>query len=179
MGLPPFSRAIERRMRVIGILLFPVAVFVLVSLLTHGENDYPNSSKSPEEVYNLGGLLGAQVSSSLMVFLGYGGYFLPIFIGLLAWNRMRAECLGKLLVVYVWLLGLMAVGVATGSLIPIFPDSVRFQIGGVLGFYLGKQMEDALGLHISLALGTIVFLAVLVIIGYQIRRNLVQRPNLT
>lgn len=177
MSLPPISRAIERRMRLIGILFFPVALFVLICLLTYQENDYPNSSASPDEIFNLGGRLGAEVSYRLMNALGYGGYVFPILIWLVGWNRMRAQRIGKLLIQFVGLLGLMVVGIATGGLIPIFSDSARFQIGGILGFYLGKQMEDIFGVQVSLVLGSTVFLAILVIIGYQIKRTLVRPRN--
>ncbi len=175
MSFPPFNRAIERRMHAIGILLVPVAVFVLVSLVTHAENDYPNSSQGPEEVVNLGGRPGAVISYGAMIALGYGAYVLPILIGLFAWNRIRVQRPVILLAQSGWLLGLMVMGIATGSLIPILPEFLRFKIGGVLGFYLGKQMAGVLGVDLSLALGSVVFLAILGIMLYRIRRKSVRK----
>ncbi len=177
MSFPPFSRAIERRMHAIGILLVPVAVFVLVSLVTHAENDYPNSSQDPEEVVNLAGRPGALISYGAMLALGYGAYVLPILIGLLAWNRIRVQRPLILFAQSGWLLVLMVIGIATGSLIPILPESLRFKIGGVLGFYLGRQMAGALGVDLSLALGSVVFLAILGLMLYRIRRKSVRQPG--
>ncbi|MDE2846422.1 MAG: DNA translocase FtsK 4TM domain-containing protein [Gemmatimonadota bacterium] len=179
MSFPPFTRAIERRMYVIGILLVPVALFVLLSLATHAESDYPNSSRSPGEVTNLGGLPGALVSYGVMLALGYGGYVVPVLIGLLAWNRIRGQHPVRLLAQAAWLLVLVVVGVSTGSLIPVLPESLRFRIGGVLGFYLGGQMAGALGVDRSLVLGGSLCLVVLVAMLYfcLIRRRAVRRRS--
>lgn len=161
MSFPPFTRAIERRMYVIGILLVPVALFVLLSLVTHAETDYPNSSRGPGEVTNLGGLPGAMVSYGVMLALGYGGYVVPVLIGLLAWNRIRGQRPVRLLLNSAWLLVLVLAGITTGSLIPVLPDYMRFRIGGVLGFYLGGRMAGALGVDWSVILGGALFLVVL------------------
>lgn len=179
MSFPPFTRAIERRMYVIGILLVPVALFVLLSLATHAETDYPNSSRGPDEVTNLGGLPGALVSYGVMLALGYGGYVLPILIGLLAWNRIRVRRPGIVLAQSAWLFALMTIGIVTGSLIPVFTESFRFRIGGVLGFFLGGQMAGVLGVDLALFLGGALFLVVLMTMLYffLIRRRAVRRRN--
>ncbi|MDE2825065.1 MAG: DNA translocase FtsK 4TM domain-containing protein [Gemmatimonadota bacterium] len=179
MSFPPFTRAIERRMYVIGILLVPVALFVLLSLATHAETDYPNSSRGPGEVTNLGGLPGALVSYGVMLALGYGGYVVPVLIGLLAWNRIRGQRPLKLLLQSAWLLVLVVAGISTGSLIPIFPETFQFRIGGVLGYFLGGQMAGVLGVNLALVLGSALFLVVLVTILYfcLIRRRAVRRRS--
>lgn len=177
MSFPPFTRAIERRMYVIGFLLVPVALFVLLSLVTHADTDYPNSSRGPGEVTNLGGLPGAMVSYGVMLALGYGGYVIPVLIGMLAWNRIRGQCPVRLLLFSAWLLVLVLAGITTGSLIPVLPEYLRFRIGGVLGFYLGGRMAGALGVDWSLILGGALFLVVLVAMLYYwlIRRRAVRR----
>lgn len=175
MSVPPFTRAIERRMYVIGILLAPVAVFVLLSLVTHAETDYPVTSRSPVEVANLGGRPGAIVSYGVTLALGYGGYVLPLLIGLLAWNRIGVRRPGIVLAQTGWLLALMTIGIATGSLIPVFTETVRFRIGGVLGYFLGGQIAVVLGLNLTLALGGVLFLAVLGAMVYWTVRNCARR----
>ncbi|MCY3713136.1 MAG: DNA translocase FtsK 4TM domain-containing protein [Gemmatimonadetes bacterium] len=182
MSFPPFTRAIERRMYVIGILLVPVALFVLLSLVTHAETDYPNSSRSPGEVTNLGGLPGALVSYGVMLALGYGGYVVPVLIGLLALNRIRGQHPVRLLWQSAWLLVLVVAGISTGSLVPVLPEFLRFKIGGVLGFYLGGKMAGVLGVDRSLMLGGSLFLVVLVAMFYlylvrRRRRKAVRRRN--
>ena len=177
MSFPPFSRAIERRTHTIGLLLAPVAVFVLLSLATHSEDDYPNSSLGPEEAANRGGRSGALVSYGVMLSLGYGGYVVPILIGLLAWNRIRNRRLSMALEQSGWLLALTTTGIATASLIPIFPEYLRFKIGGVLGFYLGRQMAGVLGVDLALAAGGFVFLSILGVMAYRIRRRAARRTT--
>ena len=177
MSFPPFNRAIERRMHTIGVLLVPVALFVLLSLVTYAETDYPNSSRSPDEVVNLGGRPGALLSYGIMLVFGYGGYVLPLLISMLAWNRIRGRRIGVVLAQAGWLLALMTISTATGSLIPIFPETVRFRIGGVLGFFLGGQMAGRLGMDLSLVLGGVAFLAVLVFMLYRIAKGRDRRPD--
>ena len=177
MSFPPFSRAIERRMHAIGLLLVPVAAFVLLSLVTHSENDYPNSSLGPEEVANRGGRPGALVSYGVMLALGYGGYVVPILIGLLAWNRIRGQRPRTVLAQSGWLLVLTTTGIATASLIPIFPEYLRFKIGGALGFYLGRQMGGVLGVDLALVAGGLVFLAILGVMAYLARRRAARQPK--
>ena len=162
-------------MYAIGILLIPVALFVLISLATHAENDYPNTSRGPGAVTNLGGLPGALVSYGLTLVLGYGGYVLPVLIGLLAWNRIRARPAGILLEQSGWLLVLMTFGIATASLIPIFSETYRFRMGGVLGFFLGRQMAAVLGVNLSLALGSVGLLAVLALMLWRILKTRARR----
>ena len=179
MSFPPFTRAIERRMYVIGLLLVPVALFVLLSLVTHAETDYPNSSRGPGEVTNLGGLPGALVSYGVMIALGYGGYVVPVLIGLLAWNRIRGQRAVRMLMPSAWLLALVLTGISTGSLVPVLPEHLRFRIGGVLGFYLGGRMAGVLGVDGTLILGGALFLVVLVAMLYfsLIRRKAVRRRS--
>jgi len=177
LSFPPFSRAIERRMYAIGLLLVPVAVFVLLSLVTHSEDDYPNSSLGPEQVVNRGGLPGALVSYGVMLALGYGGYVVPMLIGLVAWNRIRVQRLSIALAQSGWLLALTTTGIATASLVPILPEYLRFRIGGVLGFYLGKQMAGVLGVDLALAAGGFVFLSILGVMAYRVRRKSDRQPK--
>ena len=181
MSFPPFTRAIERRMYVIGVLLVPVALFVLLSLATHAETDYPNSSRGPGEVANLGGLPGALISYGVMLALGYGGYVVPVLIGLLAWNRIRGQRALGLILQSTWLLALVVTGISTGSLIPVLPDYLRFRIGGIMGFYIGGRMAGVLGADGSLILSGALFLFVLVAMLYfgliRRRRGVVGRRN--
>ncbi len=164
-------------MYLIGILLVPIALFVLLSLATYAETDYPNSSRGPGDVTNLGGRPGALISYGATLVLGYGGYVLPVLIGLIAWNRIRVRRIGILLEQSGWLLVLMTIGIATASLIPIFSESFRFRIGGVLGYFLGGQMAAVLGVNLSLALGCVVFLAVLAVMMRRITRIRTGRPE--
>ncbi len=171
MSVPPFRRAIERRIRVVGFLLAPVAAFVLISLATHSQDDYPNSNLGPDQVVNWGGAPGALVSYGLTLALGYGGYAAPILIALLARYWIRGGRFADLLTQCVWLLALTTTGIATASVIPMFPAYLRFEISGVLGFYLGRQMAAFLGVNASVAAGTLVFLSILGFTAYRTRRR--------
>ena len=81
------NRAIEQRNRILGLLLMPVAFFVLASLVTYSPNDYPNSSVRPDQVLNAGGQLGAITSSSLFLVCGYSAFIVPLIFIFWGWNR--------------------------------------------------------------------------------------------
>lgn len=150
---PSYNKAIELRMRVIGILLFPVAFFVLVSLVTHSVNDYPNASLGPDEVLNMGGRLGALVAFLLFIVFGYGAYGIPCLIALLGWNRLNNHDLRILLITICAGMCIIIAGATTVSLITSLSESTRFAVGGALGLRLGQWMSDVLGARVALITG--------------------------
>ena len=158
---PSFNKAIELRMRVIGILLFPFAFFVLVSLVTYSINDYPNSSLRPDEVLNMGGHFGALVAFLLFIIFGYGAYTIPFLIGFFGWNRLNNNGLRALLVVVSTWLGITIAGATTASLITSFSETTRFEFSGALGLRLGQWMSEILGVPAALLTG-IVILCILI-----------------
>ena len=171
MSVPSFKRAIERRMLVIGILLIPISLYTFVSLLTYTESDFPNSSKISDTVINLGGLEGARIAYYLTIYLGYGGYTVPVIIWLLAWNRIRGKRLALLIKQLIWVLILMVIGISTGSQMPYVSDSIKFQISGLLGTYIGEQMASFCGQEMSFLVGSLLLLGVFVIIMYKVWKN--------
>lgn len=152
---PSFNKAIELRMRVIGILLFPVAFFVLVSLVTYSINDYPNSSLRSDEVLNMGGHFGALVAFLLFLIFGYGAYGIPFLIVFFGWNRLNNHGLRTLLIMVGAGLGIIIAGATTASLITSFSETTRFEFSGALGLRLGQWMSEILGVNAALLTGVV------------------------
>ncbi|MBM3264827.1 MAG: DNA translocase FtsK 4TM domain-containing protein [candidate division Zixibacteria bacterium] len=141
----PNHRAIQQRMRLIGVLLTPIPVFLFICLLTYSGNDYPNSSLRPEEALNLGGDYGAWIAYALRVFLGYGAFALPVLLGLLAWNRLTGASARSLFLIPVAGLGLILSGATLFCLIGQIPESGRFAFGGVTGLWLAQNLSGVFG----------------------------------
>jgi DNA segregation ATPase FtsK/SpoIIIE-like protein len=157
-------------MRLIGMLLIPVAFFVLISLATYSVNDYPNASRRPEEALNIGGRAGALVAFTLFVLLGYCAYGIPLLIGLFAWNRLKNQNPRLLPVILGVGLGFIAAGAMTVSLVSAIPESRRFEFGGALGIWLGRHAAGILGVQGALAASTALLLLMVVLSIAGIRR---------
>ena len=72
---------------VAGIILIGFSIFLSCCLFTYYPDDpsfITGYSQIPEKIINLGGLVGAYVSSWLFQMLGLGAYIIPVSIFLLA-----------------------------------------------------------------------------------------------
>ena len=54
-----------------AVLLLAVAIFLTISLVSYSSRDFPNASRSPAETLNLGGRVGAYISYSAFMGVGY------------------------------------------------------------------------------------------------------------
>jgi S-DNA-T family DNA segregation ATPase FtsK/SpoIIIE len=104
MGKRKASKIDHRWRRLIGGLIFIVAVLILVALATHtGMDDARIKGEvdrflDPFEVqyHNQGGMLGAYFSYALMVVMGWLSFFVPIGLMLLAVRLFSSELATKL-----------------------------------------------------------------------------------
>ncbi len=70
-----------RNKEILGILIICFSVFLLLSLMTYSEGDWPGSSKTfGEPTENLTGQYGAFISFYIFQYIGYTGYFLAAFL---------------------------------------------------------------------------------------------------
>ncbi|EQD29872.1 membrane protein, partial [mine drainage metagenome] len=90
-GKIALSEGARRLLREAGaLLLFPIAVYVLVCLLTHNRDDPSWSHSGPElGVANWGGLIGAYLSDALLWFFGITAYAFPVLLAALALHVLR------------------------------------------------------------------------------------------
>ena len=174
---PSFNKAIELRMRVIGILLFPIAFFVLVSLVTYSDNDYPNSSLRPDEVLNMGGRFGALVAFLLYIIFGYGAYAVPFLIGFSGWNRLNNHGLHTLLIMIGAGLGIIIAGATTASLITSLSETTRFELSGALGLRLGQWMSETMGIQVALLIGVVTLCVLIFFSGFWTLRRIQPRRH--
>jgi S-DNA-T family DNA segregation ATPase FtsK/SpoIIIE len=74
------------------LLLLPVAIYLLICLITHHPDD-PGWSHAgaSDHVRNVGGVAGAWLADLAFYFFGYVAYALPLLVLWLGWNMVRAR----------------------------------------------------------------------------------------
>ena len=73
------------RKEIIGIILFFLVIFTLISLLSYSPHDPSiNNARATGDLHNLFGIFGAQVSGALIALFGIGAFWLPILLLLLS-----------------------------------------------------------------------------------------------
>jgi S-DNA-T family DNA segregation ATPase FtsK/SpoIIIE len=127
------------RKEIIGIVLFFLVIFTLISLLSYSPNDPSiNNARAGGNIHNLFGVFGAHTAGILIGLFGIGSFWLPVLLLL-----MSIHFFGKQpdrTAVYKTLGGLFLI-ITTGSLLALHNDSVaifggRFSSGGVIGIPL-------------------------------------------
>ncbi|GJL78989.1 MAG: DNA translocase FtsK [Nitrospinaceae bacterium] len=153
-----------------GILFVALTLFSFLSLITYspGDPSLNNAVSGKNKVVNLGGLVGAYISDSLVQMFGTGAFFFPILTLILGWAFIR----GKQFVHWPWvlcsgvlfLISLCALSAALLDADLYFGKKV--QSGGMAGSLLGSFLVHWLNKGGAvLTLATFMFLALLGMTG--------------
>ncbi len=170
MGKRKESKVDHRWRRLIGGLIFIVAVLILVALATHDGSDDARIKGEldryldPFEVqyHNQGGMLGAYLSYALMVVLGWLSFFIPIGLMLVSIRLFSAELAARMK-----LTGLVSFSVAV--FITVIYDVSQVgspHLGSETGAIGGYLMVKLTGLSLRLlgTAGTYVVCAGLIVV---------------
>jgi hypothetical protein len=160
--MPSANQAIQARERLIGVLIFPIAFFIFLSLLTYSANDYPNSSVQPFETLNSGGRTGARMAYILMLALGYSAFIIPVTLSVFGWRLIRNRSLKSFPALAGLGAGLLFSGGVVIGMISNIPENRRFEISGLAAVWLGKQITGLFGKPFDLVAGAFIFTALLV-----------------
>jgi S-DNA-T family DNA segregation ATPase FtsK/SpoIIIE len=151
------------RKEIIGILLFFLVIFTLVSLLSYNPADPSiHNARSTGQIHNLFGILGAHLSGILIGLFGLGAFWLPLLL-LLASIQFLGNHPGKTIVTTI--VGGLLLVVTTGSLLTFRQDHYiffgnRFSAGGMIGIPLKSLLVSY-----SNSGGAIIILVLIWIIG--------------
>ncbi len=135
-----------------ALLLFPIALYVLVCLLTHNRDDPSWSHSGPDlGVHNWGGVVGAYLSDALLWFFGLMAYAFPLLLAALALNVLRERARGERssLEPTLRLIGLVtfiATGAALAALRLGQAQNLAAGYGGILGRLIGAPLEHGFGM---------------------------------
>ncbi len=135
-----------------ALLLFPIALYVLVCLLTHNRDDPSWSHSGPDlGVHNWGGVVGAYLSDALLWFFGLMAYAFPLLLAALALNVLRERARGERssLEPTLRLIGFVtfiATGAALAALRLGQAQDLAAGYGGILGRLIGAPLEHGFGM---------------------------------
>jgi S-DNA-T family DNA segregation ATPase FtsK/SpoIIIE len=132
------------RKEIIGIILFFLVIFTLISLLSYSPQDPSiNNARATGDIQNLFGIFGAHVSGTLITLFGIGAFWLPLLLLLLSVQFFTKTSDG---LIYQRIGGGLILIITTGSLIAFYSDHLtvfgsRFSSGGIVGIPLKSFLE--------------------------------------
>ncbi len=127
------------RKEVVGILLFFLVVFTLISLLSYSPADPSiHNARTTGDIHNLFGVIGAYISSVLIGLFGLGAFWIPIlfiFSIIHFWGNHRGDA------IVLTIAGGVLLVVSTGSLLAFHQNHFlifgsKFSSGGIIGIPL-------------------------------------------
>ncbi|MFN2334857.1 MAG: DNA translocase FtsK 4TM domain-containing protein, partial [Wenzhouxiangellaceae bacterium] len=143
------------------LIVFVIAAYLLLALMTHDARDPGFSSSGGQTVHNLGGSFGAWISDFLVLVIGYMAWLLPFLLGAAAFQllRERSEPVG-------WpewgirLAGLVLLLLSGCILFEMQPRGSLEHSGGIIGDLLSGPMTEIMGFT-----GTALISCVIVLVG--------------
>jgi S-DNA-T family DNA segregation ATPase FtsK/SpoIIIE len=152
------------RKEIVGIFLFFLVIFTLISLLSYSPNDPSiHNAKVGKQIHNLFGILGAHLSGALIGLFGLGAFWFPLLL-LLASVQFFGD--NPKQVMLSTLIGGILLIITTGSLLSIQQNHYvifgnKFSAGGLvstpLKFFIIKYSNFT---------GGLIILALLWIVGF-------------
>ncbi|MBW1890291.1 MAG: DNA translocase FtsK 4TM domain-containing protein, partial [Deltaproteobacteria bacterium] len=153
------------RKEIIGIILFFLVIFTLISLLSYSPEDpsINNARARGGDIHNIFGPFGAHVGGALIALFGIGAFWLPILLLLLS-----VQFFGKNpeAVILQRIAGGVLLIITTGSLIAFYSNHLaifgsRFSSGGIVGIPLKSFLEKYTNTS-----GGVIILLLLWLIGF-------------
>ena len=151
------------RKEIIGISLFFLVIFTLISLLSYSPADPSiNHATSTGHIHNFFGLLGAHLAGILIGPFGLGAFWVPVLLLLTSIHFFRDH--PSRAIVFTITGGILLV-ITTGSLLAIHGDHIilfgnKFSSGGIIGIFLKSFL-----IKYSNVIGGVIILVLLFIIG--------------
>ncbi len=152
------------RKEIIGILLFFLVVFTLISLVSYSPTDPSiNNAKAAGEVRNFFGMLGAHIAGLLIGLFGLGAFWIPVILLLLSIHILGAYS-QKALAATIG--GGVLLVITTGSLLALrHPQyallGTQFSSGGMLGIPIKSFL-----VRYANPTGAVIILVLLWLIGF-------------
>ena len=152
------------RKEIIGILLFFLVIFTLISLLSYSPGDPSiNNAKAAGEINNLFGVFGAHTAGILIGLFGIGAFWLPILFLLMSIHFFGKHA--NQTIIYKAIGGMLLI-ITTGALLALHSNHFiifgnSFSSGGIIGIPFTSFL-----VRYSNATGGIIILTLLWLIGF-------------
>ncbi len=139
--------ATDKKKRILGVLLFILALLILVSLISHQEIDDArvkgsvDSHLNPFEMQwrNQGGMMGAYLSCYFLVLLGWLSYFVPLGLILSALRLFSSELTARLRPNGILLFVISIIGTMIYNVHLLVDRTLGYETGTV-GGYAGEKL---------------------------------------
>jgi DNA segregation ATPase FtsK/SpoIIIE, S-DNA-T family len=118
-----------------GVVICLAALLTTISLFTYHPSDRSfNTPSGALDTHNWGGFIGAYLADLLLQGLGFSAYLLPIFLGVVAFQMLRASCDG---IAFTKTMGggLLLISMAVILCLFIESENAR-EAGGIVGGFL-------------------------------------------
>lgn len=118
-----------------GVVICLAALLTTISLFTYHPSDRSfNTPSGALDTHNWGGFIGAYLADLLLQGLGFSAYLLPIFLGVVAFQMLRASCNG---IAFTKTMGggLLLISMAVILCLFIESENAR-EAGGIVGGFL-------------------------------------------
>ncbi len=152
------------RKEIIGILLFFLVVFTLISLVSYSPTDPSiNNAKAAGEIRNFFGILGAQIAGLLIGLFGLGAFWIPVILLLLSIHILGAYP-QKALAATIG--GGVLLVITTGSLLALKDQQyalfgTQFSAGGMIGIPIKSFL-----VNYANPTGAVIILILVLLIGF-------------
>ncbi|MBI3940719.1 MAG: DNA translocase FtsK [Acidobacteria bacterium] len=142
----------NRTSEVLGILTWSASLLILICLVTYDAFDPSWNVSATREVYqNSIGKVGAYMADGLFQFLGYAAFFIPLFLTLIGYKKIRSRETDAL---HIHLAGIFLVLLCGSTLLeflgPRWIQVANFTPGGTLGIFTKHVMVPYLNVTGSL-----------------------------
>ncbi len=139
----------QRRKQILGAFIFLAALLILISLVTHGELDDAritgevDGQLDPFEIqyHNQAGMLGAYLSYSMTVILGWLAFFIPIGLILISLRLFSSEMVRKLEINSSLLFVVAVLGTLIYNVHQVANPTVGYETGAIGGYLVIKLTE--------------------------------------
>ncbi|HET57004.1 MAG TPA: DNA translocase FtsK [Deltaproteobacteria bacterium] len=151
----------KRWREIAAVVLFAVAVFLFISLLSYDPRDPSFSHYVSEKIkaHNLAGIVGSYTADGMVLLLGLTAYLLPLGLAFLSFNLFT----GKTKKIDSFkILGFLGILFSCAAFIGLrFPDSKLFHAGS--GGLLGRLSSEALHLYLNTTGSTLLLIVVFLV----------------
>jgi len=155
----------DKRNEIISVLLFAIAVFVFISLITFDYNDLSFfSSEVNRPVRNFAGIVGAYLGCVFLLVMGMSAYAIPLLVMFWAVVRFAGRKTDNYYFRFFGTLFLILAASSTLSLLSGPAVYTRFRMGGLIGLSFSDFLVKYLGI-IGAAVAIIVLLLLSVLVA--------------
>ncbi len=154
------------RDEILGIISLLLSVFIIITLLSHNPWDpSPFTLSSGARIKNLGGIVGAYLSDSLLQGFGIGTYIIPVFFIIYGVKRILGKQRGKawfrLLSSLALLLSVCLLFSLTSRNFLVFNH--EFPGGGMLGYAASRLFQHYLSITGAYIISAAIFIVALMV----------------